>query len=648
VLLVANIPLLFPSYKEDMPMSNYSGHLLCSGTGANADFISVPITIRPGVAFRYQQDPDRNILLAGGFPVIHPDSSFPLSPTLQLNGDLTDMDGTQITALAKAEFTRHNSQSYRSYTLEPDSRVAVLGPDAASLHAFINTYGGVLQIDPILVKGYDPELTTAQELQINRFKKSSRFQINFTVKHPIDLNLCTYCRACGAACPEKCLSEQLFLDFSHCSYCKECLAACPHEAIDLYGVERRELITPAILILEGTKVDLPEQKTKQKQKIYSEATLPALFEAIYATEVDEVISWDTSLCQYSARLKTGCTACVEACHHAAINQDMNGVQIDHLACIECGACLSSCPTGALQYKRFDDIHFVEYFRTFPLSPGTTVILGDEQALHKHWWHNSRQDQKNLFFMEYPQPAALHAMHFLLLYAMGAKQIFVLGNENSRATLQMQFINTLLQELFQQEQAVRLIPTDTLTNVLEEDESTAILSNFYHDFSYSNRREKVIDLIEFLKLQSNTETVLIADIATEDFGEILCDEEKCTQCIACVNECRTGALTADSENYSLKHTPALCVQCGICITVCPENALSAQNGLSLKDDFFKERIVAQAEPARCKGCGKIFGTRKSLEKVVAILSAKNMWDKEDDLLSYCDSCRVVNLYESIEK
>lgn len=623
-------------------MNQFSGHFLCSGNGANSDFFSTPIRVSPGTLFDYRQAPDQNILLAGGFPAIHPESAFPLSPTLQLNGDLTDTDDTGMAALARAEFTRYNSQSYRSYSLEFDSRVTVLGSDVNMLHRFVSTYGGILQIDPILVKGYDPELTTAQDLQIARFDKG--FKLTFTVKQPIDLTRCTYCGACGSTCPEQCLSEQLFLDFSHCTLCKECLNACPHEAIDLHGVERRELITPAILPLEGAEVDLPEQK----EGIYSEATLPTLFASIYTTEVEEIIDWSPTFCQYSARLKTGCTACVDACHHDAIQQDANGIQIDHLSCIECGACLSSCPTGALQYKRFDDAHFVEYFSTFPLAPGTTVVIGDEQELHKYWWYNSRQNLKNVFFMEYPQPASLHAMHFLLFYGMGAKHIYVLEKEKSSPTPQMQLANTLLFELFQQEQPLRLIPRKKLTSFLEDNANSSPLTSYYHDFSYSNRREKLIDLIGFLRLQSNTKAVILSDSTTGDFGEIRCDEEKCTECIACVNECRIGALTADSENYSLNHTPALCVQCGTCITICPENALSAHNGLSLSDDFFKKRIVAQAEPAKCKGCGKSFGTRKSLEKVMAILSAKNMWDTDDDLLSYCETCRVVNLYESIEQ
>ena len=619
-------------------MDNYSGYFLCSGNGANSDYFSAAVSIHPGAALRYTNGSNKDILLAGGFPAIHPDSAFPLSSTLQLNGDLADTDDTRMTALARAEFTRFNSQSYRSYTLEPDSRLTVMGASADSLKIFMDTYGGVLQIDPILSKGYDPELTTAQELQISRVKND--FKISFTVKQPVDLNRCTYCGACGPACPEHCLSEQLFLDFSHCTFCKECLAACPHGAIDLYAVERRELTTPAILLLDGCSVDLPGQR----KDIYSEDTLPALFKSIYPTEVDEVIGWEPSICQYSARLGTGCTACLHACQFGAVKQDREGVQIDHLACVKCGACLSSCPTGALQYKRFDDAAFVEYFRTSPLAPGTTVVLGNEEELHKYWWHSTDKKHAHVFFMEYPETAALHMMHFLLLYAMGAKQILVLGQDDSNGESQIDLSNTLLQSLFQQKQPVRLTNTHDLNTILDETGDCESLARLYHDFSYGNRRQKVIDLIKFLRQESNA---MPAKLVTKYFGEIICNEEKCTQCIACVNECRMEALFADGTSYSLKHIPVQCVQCGICVTVCPEQALTIHPGLDLQPAFFTEKTLSQAEPAKCKGCGKIFGTRKSLEKVMAILSSKNMWDDGDDLLSYCDACRVVNLYESSE-
>ncbi len=620
-------------------MKEYSGHLLCSGKGADPTFFSAPIPVHPGTAFNSQQKSDKDILLAGGFPGIHPDSAFPLSPTLQLNGDLANYSDTDMAALARAEFTRSNSQTYRSYILESNPRVTVLGGDAESLHTFYDGYGGVLRIDPLLIQGYTPEFATAEELEIAETEDG--FRLSFTVKQAVDLNRCTYCGACGPVCAEHCLSEQLFLDFSRCTLCKECVSACPHGAIDLHAVEKRELLTPAILLLDGAKVNIPQHN----EKVYSEKDLPRLFASIYSTQVEEVITWSSTFCQYSAKLGIGCTTCLHACSHGAVQQDQDGVHIDHLACLECGACLAACPTGALQYKRFDDIRFVEYFRTFPLVPGTTVVLGNEQDLHRYWWQNQTRPHENVFFLEYPQPHALHAMHFLLLYAMGAKRIFTIAKEGSKTGLQIQLVNTILQALFATNDPIRMVNAGQLADCLTTENPAVRLTGLYHDFSFTNRREKFIDLLTFLRLQSDAEPMHLLTIATDDFGEILCDEEKCTHCSACVGECRVEALVADANTFSLKHSPARCTQCGICVTICPENALTAQAGLSLQADFFTEKTVAQAEPLKCKGCGKVFGTRKSLEKVVAILTAKNMWDSQDDLLSYCDTCRIVNLYES---
>jgi len=620
-------------------MSDYSGHFL-TGKGSKLDYYSEPLTIRPGATFTVGNDRENKILLAGGFTSIHPDSPFPLSPTLQLNGDLSTISSKDIATLAKAEFDRHNNQSFRAYTLEADSRLTVISADAASLHAFIDTYGGILQIDPILSKNYDSELTTGHDIQIEQ--KNDGLLLRFGVKQPIDLNRCTYCGDCGDICPENCLSEQLFLDFTSCTLCKECVTACSQDAIDLHAVENRELSTPALLPLEGAGVVLPETK----ENIYSESNLPAFFERIYVTEIEEVIRWSADSCQYSARLEIGCSACVDACIHQAINQSKAGVAVNHLACVECGSCLSSCPTGALQYERFDDQHFLEYFSNFSLTPGSTIVLGDESTLHKFWWSSEKKRYDNVFFMEYPQPRALHAMHFLLLYAMGAAKIFVLGQNHSQE--QIETTNTIIQELLLTEQTIQpVITVSSLPTLLEQTDTNAAIGSFYHDFSYSNRREKLVDIVRFLAQHSRNEPEILTGTAFEDFGTVLCDEDRCTGCIACVGECRIGALTTDGSSYSLSHTPALCVQCATCVTVCPENALTLQPGLSLKEDFFDERLLAKTEPAQCKGCGKVFGTKKSLEKVMSILSAKGMWDKTDDLLSYCDNCRVINLYKSSE-
>ena len=623
-------------------MRTYSGHFLSRGNGADSLFFSAPLAVQPGKAFRYGEKRGNELLLAGGFPSTHPDSSVPLSPTVQLNGDLTDADESELTAIAKAELSRGNSQTYGSYTLEPDPRLTVLGADADSLLAFVDTYGGILQITPLLVQGYHPEMVTAEELTLT--DTAEGLQLRFIVRQAVDLNRCTYCGACGPACPESCLSEQLFLDFSRCTLCKECLTSCPHGAIDLHAVEKKELLTPAILLLKGARADLPPEN----DRIYSEDTLPRFFSSVYSTEVEEVITWNQTFCQYSPQRNMGCSACLTACPHGALTQDQRGIQIDHFRCLECGACLAACPTGALRYERFDDIRFIEYFRTFALPPGTTVVLGNEHDLHHHWWHGPRQRYTSVFFLEHPQAGSLSAMHFLFLFAMGAGRIITIDTECGKAAHQCQLVNTILQALFDRADAVRIVSREELSTCLAEEKCSEVLTNYYHDFSYTNRREKVIHLLNFLRQQGNRQSMPLSNSVSDNYGEIVCDAEKCTHCGACVADCRVEALTAHNDTLSLTHSPAHCVQCGICIAVCPEEALSARPGLSLQPSFFEKQTLVQAEPLKCQGCGKVFGTRKSLEKVMAILSAKNLWDSEDDLLNYCDTCRVVNLFEGQEK
>jgi ferredoxin len=103
------------------------------------------------------------------------------------------------------------------------------------------------------------------------------------------------------------------------------------------------------------------------------------------------------------------------------------------------------------------------------------------------------------------------------------------------------------------------------------------------------------------------------------------------------------MTGDSQQLTLNHTGILCVVCGICVRVCPENALTLSPIFTLSTDFFTPVELAKAEPMACRKCGKVFGTKKSFERVMAILSAKETVDTSH--FEYCDTCRVVRLFEA---
>lgn len=623
-------------------MSNYPGHFLATTKEGQTRYSSEPLSVKPGTPFTHPTDQENTVLLAGGFPNNHPDSAFPLSVTLQCNGDLTTFDAEALTSIATAELNRYNSQSYRTYGLDADNRVTVIAKGAPALHAFIDTYGGLLKIDPILSEEYDPELTTGHDIVVKN--NGNELAIHFKVKQPVNIDHCTYCGECGPACPENCLNEQLFLDFSQCTLCQECVTACQENAIDLHIIETRELTTPSLLLLEEVHLQLPENS----ESIYTKSDLPALFKNIYDTEIEEIITWDAAICQYSGRLGIGCDACSTACPHQAIQQGKAGVSIDHHSCVECGACLASCPTGALHYKRFEDKTFNNYLSDLKLPQGTTVVLGEATTLHRFWWRNQHERYENVVFIEYPQPAALHAMHLLMLFAMGTPNILILSPGSNGASNQITLTNSIIEQLLHRKQTVQVVTADSdLSALLVQAANGTVPDDSYHNFSYSNRRTKLMEIVRFLAQRSNTEPEILTDSSTAHFGVVHCDADKCTGCLACVGECRIGALTSDEKSFSLRHTPSQCVQCGICAEVCPEKALTLAPGLLLDENYFTKQLLVETEPAKCKSCGKIFGTKKSLEKVISILSSKGMWDTSDDLLSYCDDCRVINLYKTGE-
>ena len=623
-------------------MNKYQAHLLCYGKGASTTFSTAPASLRPGTAFSCPDYSDQDILIAGGFPAIHPDSSFPLSPTLQLNSDLGNFSAAALHQIASVELSRHTGTRFRSYSLAPDARVVVLADNQDKLYSFIDTYGSLLDLQPLLLKDYHPELTTAHKLEIDCSEKE--YLIGFQVKAPILTERCTYCGACGTACPEDCLSEQLFLDFSRCTLCKECVAACPNDALDLHGIEQRKISSPALLVLDNVAIDLPQGSTR----IYRESELPLLFTSIGEYLVDEVVSCNNSICQYLAPHKTGCTRCAEVCPEQAVTLTGDGVQIDQQRCTECGNCIATCPTGALQYLRFSDQQFLEYWAELDVSDTKTVVIGNEAQLHRFWWKNGTERFASTFFLEYPNPEALTSMHLLTLYGAGARRILLLTTEaqkeeGSTFTEQASQTNQILASLGGDLSVVQVTEPEKLSAILVQPVNTQSVRHRVIKDQGNRRATLALLLATLLEDQSPSPSTLIGE-AFNTFGTILCDKDNCTQCLACLSCCSIEALQANEEHFALISNASHCVQCGSCISICPENALSSKHGLELNSDFFQAHELSRAEPARCADCGKIFGTRKSLDRVRLLLAEKSPQNFDPELLAYCDTCRVVRLFE----
>ncbi len=580
-----------------------------------------------------------DILLAGGFSRLSPDQPFPQSPTLQLNLDLTARNDSGLRELAEAELERLNAVNFSSLLIDADPRVCVIGESPNDLEHFLATYGGVLEIEPILMKGCHPDFPGAVEASVVAENKGVR--VDFTVRSPIDKSSCTYCGRCGSACPEACLSENLFVDFSKCTLCRNCEQICPVQAIDISSIETRSLHVPAVVILNEAPVSLPLDRAR----IFTKDTLSDFFATISAVEIQSAISCDNRICQYAGRLGIGCQRCLNICPSSAITLGIGGVSIDTRACRECGACVAVCPTGALQYERFADRSFYRYFHRVHYAPGTTVIVGCEEELHRFWWRTGTEERNDhLFFLEHPNGHALNPMQLLLLFARGAGRIVLLRGSSEAAYSgsrpgEAAMVNALIESLFGYSETVVSCNQDEVQKYLDARDGYP-LPSLFADPVYNGRRPAMAAILEHLVVSSGRQFQL-EQKGLPWFAALECDKNLCSLCLACLNECKTAALAAEQPSFSLLHTPVRCIACGICVQVCPENALHIASDVLINKEIFHSQTLAKGEAMVCRDCGKAFGTKKSYERVAAILAQRK--GKENGYLEYCDTCRVARIF-----
>jgi len=614
----------------------FSMYLLTQGSGSKPEILRSEINLRPGQPVEI--DSLESILLASGFPAVTPNMGFPLSPTLQINADLAAHDDQRLARIGLAELDRLKAVNYRSYSVDHDPRLCVIGSDAEAIKKFVDIYGGTLEVEPILVKGFDPEIPTATELELS--SGADGYTIEYSVRVPVNTGRCTYCGACGRACPESCLDEQLLIDYSLCTFCKECEKVCPHDALDVYGAERRRMRMPAILVMAGTELELPEDTSG----IYSEQELEKFWATQYSCQVDEVVTCDTSICQYSGKLDYGCGMCVKSCRYGAIRRTDRGIVVDSLKCEECGGCIAACPTGAMQYQRFTDESFVSYLQQVGLEAGSTIVLGSDKAMHKLWWKRGAKVEGSCLYICHEEVRALSLFHLLALYTLGAGRVVLLIDE--------------IEQPFDDLKRQATLATSLLSTYCEATEPVVITS--VEDFGdrqlaaphyplqepfsaplTGNRRENLAAILKYLTEKSGRQA-RIKGHPQLPFATVSCRAEGCTQCYACLNMCRIQALSTNEEQVALRSKGALCVGCGACVQVCPEQVLSLTPGATLDEAWFEPQILAETEPMRCKRCGKVYGSKKSFERVMAILAKKEAVDTSH--FEYCEDCRVINLFE----
>jgi ferredoxin len=376
------------------------------------------------------------------------------------------------------------------------------------------------------------------------------------------------------------------------------------------------------------------------------------------------VDFRAELCAHSRNRQTGCTRCLEVCPTGAIRPDGDHVAIDPFVCAGCGSCAAVCPTGAATYALPAPDMLLErlrtLLRTYHDAGGRDAVLLVHDTDHGEPLIDLLARCGNGLPAR-AIPFAVNAasqlgLEFLAAaFAFGAAELRVLlpgRPDGDRLALarQIGLAETVLSGLGFGSGRVGTIETDdpdclgTELRTLPH-RSGSIPAGF---LPLGDKRNLTRLVLRQLHAAAPEPVERLPLAAGAPFGRIDVAAEGCTLCLACVSVCPTGALSDHSERPMLRFTEDACVQCGLCRTTCPERVITLAPQLNFADEARRPVVIKEEEPCHCIRCGKPFGTKASVERVIARLAGKH-WMFEAggmvDRIRMCADCRAVSQAES---
>ena len=512
------------------------------------------------------------------------------------------------------------------------------------------------------------------------------FTLTWAQDNPIDLDLCTRCNACVAACPEQAIGLDYQIDLSRCDSSRQCVKACGAVGAIQFDRPRQEESAEFDLVL-----DLRESSAFMRHALpqgYLRGATPEhllrLRDLVGEFDKPQFFAYQQKICAHSRNEQIGCQACVDICSAEAIRSNPAKQQIEvnpHL-CVGCGACTTVCPSGALTYAypkaSEQGLKLSTLLGTYRRAGGQDPVL----LLHSQQTGVQRIEElgraaklgvaHGLPAHVIPMPvwhtASLGVDLWLSALAQGAAQVLVLTTHEEAPQYleglqaQMNQVQALLEGLGFVSPDHRPVQWLQARDVTELDAELQRLSTGV------NRLTSVVPIATFAVTAGKRSTLELALAHLLDhapvlrtaqapqalalpqdgalWGTVQVDASACTLCMSCVSACPAGALQDNPELPQLRFVEKNCVQCGLCVNTCPEKALQLEPRLLLGRERAQVRVLNQTAPYGCVRCGKPFGTLKAVEAMLSRLSGHAMFQGPAlERLKMCGDCRVIDIYSS---
>lgn len=381
------------------------------------------------------------------------------------------------------------------------------------------------------------------------------------------------------------------------------------------------------------------------------------------------VDYRADLCAHSRNRRTGCTRCLDVCPTGAITPDGNHVAIDPYVCAGCGSCAAVCPTGAASYALPTHGALLERVRTLLLTYAEAGGAAPVLLLHEGEHGAPLIDllarlgdglPARVIPMQVNEATQLGIEIFAGAMAYGAAEVRVLVQRRHRDDLDplrrtLELAETVLAGLGYATGRCTLLEID------DPDELGTVLRSMARRPGVAPRPFLPMGdkrgLMKLALREAHAAAPAPADViplpAGAPFGKVEVRVDGCTLCLACVGVCPTGALSDDPDRPRLSFTEDACVQCGLCKNTCPEKVISLVPQLDFRAEARSPILIKEEEPAHCITCGKAFGTKATVERIVAKLEGQHWMYKGAgaaglagdgnspiDRVRMCADCRVI--------